>query len=258
MSANPIYYSRQYARQVMQNCPTITEERFIQGFDHTNTMVNTLIGIANEVARLAISDGIEAIKKAGLYRQKTKQLCKETVRRQEEYESVHNSNFGERLSLWLDYLDGTEQEYRRHIFNVYNAVKMVLDKRHQTNTELKARLECGLICAELAVGQYDSLMRDIKAKFGVDYAPIFIKGRYTQPLQTWKRLCDIHAKTDDMNEVIDLNQDANLRLAATVLSRKLSDADLLNRIGKKAIEMNIDIAKKYTSTEDLEELGLSV
>ena len=102
------------------------------GFDRTNALMNTLVGIANEVARLAISDGIAAIKKAGLYRQRTKQLCNETVRMQEEYEAKHNSNFGDRLSLWLDYLDGTEDEYRKHIFIVYNAIKMALDKHPQT------------------------------------------------------------------------------------------------------------------------------
>lgn len=252
--ANPIYYPKHYALRVQQDCPTITHERFMEGFDRTNEHVNAYVGVANEVARLAICDGIDAIKRAGLYRQKTKQLCNETVRRQEEYETVHNSNFGERLSLWLDYLDGTEAEYRHHIFVLYNAVKMALDKHHQRNTELKARLECGLICAELAVGQFDQVMRDMRAKYGVDYTPIFIKGRYTRPLYTWRQLCDIYVKTDAPNEVIDFNQDANLRLAHDVLSRKLSDADLLNRIGNAAILQNLEVARKYVSKEDLEEV----
>lgn len=228
----------------------------MQGFDRTNALVNVVVGIANEVARLAICDGIDAIKQAGLYKQKTKQLCNETVRRQEEYETVHNSGFGERLGMWLDYLDGTEREYRHHIFVLYNAVKMALDRHKQSNAELKARLECGLICAELAVGQFDQLMHDMKQEFRVDYTPIFIKGRYTGPLRTWKQICEIYVKTDDPDEVIDLNQDANLRLAADVLSRKLSDSDLLNRLGEQAIRQNLDVAKNYIAAEDLEEYKL--
>jgi len=133
-------------------------------------------------------------------------------------------------------------------------VKMALDKHHQRDTELKARLECGRICAELAVVQFDTVMRDMKTKYGVDYAPIFIKGRYTRPLYTWRKLCDFYVKTDDPGEVIDLNEDANLRLAVDVLSRKLSDADLLNRIGNQAILQNLDVARKYVSQEDLEEV----
>lgn len=228
----------------------------MEGWDRANSLVNTMIGIANEVARLAISDGIDAIKRAGKYRQKTKQLCNETFRRQEEYEAQHNQNFGDRLKLWLDYLDGTEDEYRRHIFNIYMAVKMALDRHRQTNTELKARIECGRICAELAVGQFDALMQDLKEKFGVDYSPLFIRGRYDGPLWAWRRVCDIYVQTDDPKDCINLNDDANLRLAADVLARKLSDSDVLNRIGKHAIEQNLEVARRFSTDEDLKELGV--
>ena len=256
MAANPYYYMRRHSDQILAENPGMTQERYMQGFDRANSLVNTMIGIANEVARLAISDGMDAIKRAGLYKQKTKQLCNETLRRQEAYESIHNSNFGDRLKLWLDYLDGTEDEYRKHIFNIYMALKMALDKHKQKNADLKARLECGRICAELAVGQFDALMADMKRKFGVDYTALFAAGRYTDPLYTWRQLCDIYVKTDNPDDYIDLNKDANLVLAAEVLARKLSDADVLNRIGKHALEQNIDVARKYANEEDLEDLGV--
>ena len=256
MAANPYYYTHRHSNQVLAENPNMTQERYMEGWDRTNSLVNTMIGVANEVARIAISDGIDAIKQGGLYKQKTKQLCNETFRRQEAYEAIHNSNFGDRLKLWLDYLDGTEDEYRKHIFNIYMAVKMALDKHKQTNTELKAKLECGRICGELAVGQFDALMTDLKKKFGVDYTPLFVAGRYTDPLYSWKQVCNLYVKTDDPADYIDLNGDANLRLAADVLARKLSDSDLLNRIGKHALEQNLETAKKYASEEDLEELGI--
>ena len=256
MAANPYYYTHRHSNQVLAENPNMTQERYMEGWDRTNSLVNTMIGVANEVARIAISDGIDAIKQGGLYKQKTKQLCNETFRRQERYEAIHNSNFGDRLKLWLDYLDGTEDEYRKHIFNIYMAVKMALDKHKQKNADLKARLECGRICAELAVGQFDALMRDMKLKFGVDYTALFAAGRYTDPLYTWRQLCDIYVKTDNPDDYIDLNKDANLVLAAEVLARKLSDEEMLNRIGKHAIEQNLEVAQRYASKEDLEELGV--
>lgn len=256
MSANPLYYSNRHSREIMAANPNMTRERYEKGFDRANSLVNTMIGVANEVARLAISDGIDAIKRAGKYRQKTKQLCNETFRRQEEYEARHNQNFGDRLKMWLDYLDGTEDEYRRHIFNIYMAVKQVLLKHRQRDAELKARIECGRICAELAVGQFDALMADLREHFGVDYSGLFIEGRYSKPLHTWKQVCDIYVQTDDPSDYINLNDDANLRLACDVLARKLSDADILNRIGKHALEQNLEVASRYASEEDLEELGV--
>lgn len=256
MAANPFYYLRRHSNQILAENPTMTRERYMEGYDYTNSLVNTMIGIANEVARLAISDGIDAIKKAGLYKQKTKQLCNETFRHQEAYEAIHNRNFGDRLELWLDYLDGTEDEYRKHIFNVYIAVKQVLDKHKQKNTELKAKLECGRICGELAVDQFDALMQNMKKKFGVDYTTLFVIARYSNPLYSWIQVCDLYVKNDDPADYIDLNSDTNLRLAVDVLHRKMGDTELINRIGKRAIEMNMEIAKQYVSKEDLQELGL--
>lgn len=257
MAANPLYYVRKHSDQVMVQCPSMTRERYMEGFDRANAMVNTMIGIANEVARLAISDGIDAVKDAGLFRQTVKQLCNKTLQNQESYESIHNQNFGERKKMWLDYLDGTEDEYRRHIFNIYMAVKMVLDRHRQKDADLKARLECGRICAELAVGQFDALMQKVKELFGVDYTPLFIAARYTAPLHTWKLLCEMLVRTDDPDYYINMNDDENLRLAVDVLARKLSDSDVLNRIGKHAIELNLEVARKYTDAEDLKELGVT-
>jgi hypothetical protein len=99
-------------------------------------------------------------------------------------------------------------------------------------------------------------MADMKRKFGVDYTALFAAGRYTDPLYTWRQLCDIYVKTDNPDDYIDLNKDANLVLAAEVLARKLSDEELLNRIGKHALEQNIEVARRYANEEDLEELGV--
>ena len=81
MAANPLYYTHRHSDQILAENPGMTQERYMQGFDRANSLVNAMIGIANEVARLAISDGMDAIKRAGLYKQRTKQLCNETLRR---------------------------------------------------------------------------------------------------------------------------------------------------------------------------------
>ena len=253
---NPYLYERRYSQMLLQEAPGMTKERYMEGWDRTNSLVNMLIGVSNEVARIAISDGIDALKKAGLYKQKTKQLCNETFRRQEAYETKHNSNFGDRLKLWLDYLDDVEEEYRPHIFNIYMSLKQVLDRHKQRLSEVKARLECGRICAMAAVAQFDTLMKDMKQKYGADYTPHFQAGRYDGPLHTWTQLCDIYVKTDDPKDYINLNDDNNCQMAFDILCRKLNSEEVLNRIGKKAIEMNLEVASKYASESDLKELGV--
>ena len=172
------------------------------------------------------------------------------------YEARHNRNFGDRLKLWLDYLDDVEAEYRPHIFNIYMSVKQVLDRHRQSRSELKARLECGRICATAACGEFDTIMADMKQNYGADYTPHFEAGRYTAPLHAWTQLCDIYVQTDDPDDFISLTEDPNCHLAFDVLCRKLNDPDMLNRVGKKAIEQNLETARQYATEEDLVELGV--
>ena len=229
---NPYLYLKRHNMQLTLSAPGLTSEKYMEGFERTNTLVNTMVGVANEVARLAIADGIKAVKQEGLYRQRTKQLCNETFARQEAYEARHNRNFGDRLKLWLD------------------------DRHRQSRSELKARLECGRICATAACGEFDTIMADMKQNYGADYTPHFEAGRYTAPLHAWTQLCDIYVQTDDPDDFISLTEDPNCHLAFDVLCRKLNDPDMLNRVGKKAIEQNLETARQYATEEDLVELGV--
>lgn len=254
--SHPVLYTKRFIAGVRAQNPQISAEQFQRGYDRGLSLCNALIGVANEVARLAICDGIEAVKKAGLYKQRVKHLCKETVRVQEDYERKHNRNFGDRYKMWLDYLDGTEAEYRRHIFNIYMAVMRVLDKHRESRSELKARLETGRICADMACKEFDALMTDLKKEYGADYTPIFREGRYEQPLKVWTTICNLLMVSDNPKEMIDFNSSADLRLAVEVLANKLRDADVLNKIGTRAIRQNIEVARQYTSEENLKELNL--
>ena len=253
MPINPLLYQKRHNALLHAMNPKLTPTQYLQGWDETNSRVNMLVGVANEVARLAVSDAIDAIKAAGLYKQRTKQLCRETERRQEEYEAMHNKNFGDRLKLCLDYLDSAEQEYRQHIFHIYMTIKQVMDRYRDGRTEMKARLECARICCTLAVGEFDVVMRSMKEKYGVDYTALFQDGRYDRVLHTWSQLCEIWVQSDDKREgEVVLNDDKQVDLAVDVLTRKLNDPDYINRMGKFALEHNLDTAQKYISQEDIE------
>lgn len=248
---DPRTHPRRYAKFLPKN---VTQEQWQQGFDHANTCVNTFIGVANEVARIAISDGMDALKRTRHYRHEVKRLCNETLARQERYESIHNANFGDRSKLWLDYLDGVEDDFRHHIFNLYMSFKQVMDRNSQSESDLKAKLECGRVCAMLAVSQFDDLMDGERKRWGADYTALFTPARYDKPLHTWTQLCGILVKDDDPAHPTNLTDDANCKLAYEVLARKLCDEDVLNHIGKRAIGYNLEVASKYAKEEDIKEL----
>lgn len=234
--------------------PYITKERFMEGFDNTNMLVNTFIGIANEVARIAISEAIETLKKTQYYKHQIKHLAKETFRQQEAYENLHNQNFGDRLKLWIDFLDSVEEVYRPHIFNIYMSLKQAMDRSRQSETDLKAKLECGRICAMLAVSQFDELMASAKSRWEVDYTSLFVPARYDGPLKTWTDLCS-HIVVDEHPETpTSLSEDKNCKLAVEILKMKLNNSDMMNKVGAKAIYLNKEVARKYANEKDLVEL----
>lgn len=232
----------------------MTEQRFMEGFDRTNMLVNCFVGVANEVARLAISDGMALLEKSRYYRHNIKRWSRETFRRQEAYEYLHSQNFGDRTQLWLDYLDAVENEFRPHIFNVFMSLKQVMDRHRQSDSLLKAKLECGRVCATLAVAQFDVLMADEKQRWGVDYTSMFMPARYDGPLQTWTYICECLVKDEHPESPMSLTEDRNCQLAYDILARKLNDESLINRIGAVAIHYNLDVARKYASPDDISEL----
>ncbi len=234
--------------------PGMNTKRFMEGFDHANTMVNVFIGVANEVARIAIADAQDVLKKSRHYRHQVKHWSRETFRRQEAYESRHSRNLGERTQMWMDYLDAVQDEYQQHIFNVYMSLKQAMDRTRQSESHLKAKLECGRVCAMLAVSQFDALMEGERQRFGVDYTSFFHPARYDGPLQTWTLICDRLLKDEHPETPTSLRDDKNCQLAFDILARKLNDETLLNRVGAVAIHLNIDVARKYAKAEEVEEL----
>ena len=53
MAANPLYYLHRHSNQVLAANPGMTKERYMKGYERANTLTNTMIGIANEIARIA-------------------------------------------------------------------------------------------------------------------------------------------------------------------------------------------------------------
>ena len=249
---NGIYYPRR-ATMVMK--PGMNREQYEKGYWETDKYVNCVIGVANEVARLAVADGIKAVEQSPLYRHQIKSWCKQTFQEQERYENSHLRKFlRDQQQVFLDFLDACEREFRPHIFNIYMGAKQVMDRHRVSDTELKARVECGRIVAMMACANFDTLMKVHREKYGADYTCLFQQFRYTRPMQLWTKVAEAVVINDTGDETLSLTDDENLKLAYDVMARKLADTDLISRIGYVAIEQNPEIAARYASDEDLQAL----
>lgn len=249
---NGIYYPRR-ATQLMR--PGMTREQYEHGYWETDKTVNTIVGVANEVARLAVADGIRAVEKSRYYRHEVKHWTKETFAEQEKYESCHLRKFmKDQQQVFLDYLDAVEEEYRPHIFKMYMSLKQVMLRQKQNDAEVKARVECGRVVAVMACANFDVVMETSRQKYGADYTALFRQFRYTAPLQAWTKVAEKIVVNDHPETPCSLTDDENCQLAYDILARKLANFDIINRIGFTALSQNEEIARRYASEEDLREL----
>lgn len=249
---NGIYYPR---RATMMMRPGMDSKQYELGYWETDKYVNCVIGVANEVARLALADGIKAVEQSPLYRHQIKSWTKQTFQEQERYENLHLRKFlKDQQQVFLDFLDACEREFRPHIFNIYMGCKQVMDRHGVSLSELKARVECGRIVAMMACANFDTLMQAHREKYGADYTCLFTQFRYTKPMQLWTKVAEAVVINDTGDGTLSLTDDENLKLAYDVMARKLADYGLISKIGYTAINLNPEIAARYANDEDLQAL----
>ena len=246
MPTNQNYYPK---RASMLKPIWVPEQNDMIGCDHTEKLVESLVSVANEVARLAISDAMSLLEKSKYYRHNIKKWSRETFRRQEAYERTYIRDYGDRAQVWIDFLDAVEKEFRPYINNIFTAVKKVMDENQLSESLLKAKLECGRVCATLAVAQFDVMMASEKRRWGVDYTSRFMPARYDGPLQTWTYICEELVRIP-----MSLTEDKNCQAAYNTLAKMLNDEDLINDIGAVAVHYNLEMAREYVDPEDIEEL----
>ena len=66
MATNPLYYTRLHSDQVMLSCPSMTRERYMQGYDRANSLVNTMTNEYIDGARMKGVTEINVIIRHGL------------------------------------------------------------------------------------------------------------------------------------------------------------------------------------------------
>lgn len=252
---NGIYYPKRATQMMKLARPGITRKDFEQGYMETDKLVNTIVGLGNEVARLALADAIYAVEKSDFYFFNVAKWTRKTFEEQESYEHRHlHKFFKDQQQVFLDYLDAVEEEFRPHIFKMNMSLRLAMLRQKQSNAILKAQVECGRVIAKLACDNFDALMEAHRKKYGVNYAAHFQEFRYTKPLALWTRVTRLIVTDDHPEDNNSLTDDKNCQLAYEVLARKMCDFKLINRIGYVAISKNREIAEKYATMEELQEL----
>lgn len=232
----------------------LTKEAYEKGYNTSCELICVFISVANEAARVAVSDAIRELQQAGLYRRNVKRWCKRTECLYEKYESSLLSTFDERRQIMLDYLDSVE-DMLRHDIDIFNlSLKGVLDRTNEPQSMLKARLETARTLLENAVLTYNDVMKEQTHRFGAgvcDFGKIFHRACLDGAYKAW---CNVTEEILRSNNIVDFNGDKNCRLAFNIIQDKLTSDKWVYKVSGKALSYNVELARKYLSDDELHDL----
>lgn len=226
-----------------------TKEHAEVVFDRLNSTINMVVGAANTVAGKVLYDFAELMQGNPIYRHKVKKLVNGALNDFKAYERRHYQNFGDRYALFLDYLDCVEDAVMPDVDKVYWSCKSAMDKVGEPNSELYAKIEVAVVVAEIACSVYDRLLEITKQESGFDFNVYMKPARLTGTLHQLSELERMVCKPAIKGTVIDLNKDKNCNLAAQIVMRKLTDYDLFNAMGAKALSYHPELRKQLSDDD---------
>lgn len=225
-----------------------------EAFGRLCSLVNVMLGAVNTIAGRTLYEAYEMlVKDKKRFRFSVKQCANNAKKDFDAYEKMHCRIFGDRYRLFLDYLDSVEDEVMPHVQKMYFSIKSVLDKNRESDSALKAKIELARTMIEYSCYIYDRLLNETRKQSGYDFDRWMRPARLTGVLHWWDELEKLICKTDDKGVTINLNEDANCRLAFDIIERVLTNEDTLNKAGYEALKLNPDIVREI-SDEDFEEL----
>lgn len=226
-------------------------EKTRAAYEKQNSVFNVVVSAANEIAWLALDEALSQLKPSKYYRHEVKRWAKTALKRYQEYEEMHHRNFDERYQIFIDYLDSIDDLFKKDIFLLTMSIKQHLDKFGEKDTKIKAIVETADILLENACLSFDWLFDDLAKESGYNFRRFFLKGRLTGVYSAWQNVVKSICKVESKH--INLDKDKNTSLAFEVIRKKLHP-NYLNKAGKQAIDLNMDVAMKYITEEELNEM----
>lgn len=176
----------------------------------------------NDIVCSAVIDAIDKLMKTPLFRQRTKQLAKQVINEQEEYEKTVNSIIKEKSEFFADANERFSCEIKRHVAILYYSIKREFDKHELPQSDILTRMETARTLCDFACQQFDRRMEELTRHdarfqgFHLDYL------RLTNLL----RLMNLLMQTFRIPSVVDLNT-TDCLTSIDILAQKLMDGSLI-------------------------------
>lgn len=199
------------------------------------TKIITSVCLCNDIANTAMVNAKIALVGTEYHKREIKLYINNAFREYNKYYSQLKYHLYKSYSLYTELTTAFDEEITDDIDKLFWSIKAIMDKYNEKDSDIKARIETARTLIEYGCWYFDKFMEKAFEIFKQDYRRIFQDIRLTNVLFWWDKISE---KIDDKktNTIIDLNKDKNCKLAFEIIERKLSNAKLLEEVGKTAIK----------------------
>lgn len=236
-----------------QRCIMNGTEKVKDHYGYMLGVINVVQGMANTVVGRAIFDARDALKKTPLWRHGVKKTVNQAYREYEKYEWLHTQDFGDRYVVFLQYLDGVEDQIQPHVDILKMTVWQQFTRMGLNYGEQRARLMTARILAGLSTACYRLSMKRAYEDTGYDYNPHFFKANLEHIEKMLATVCETVCMTRDPEMDHLLANDPQITTAIDIITKKYSAHDTVNDVMAEVIRRN-PVMLKYCNAESLKYL----
>lgn len=231
------------------------KEVIINNFYDFNKKVNVVIGAINAIASNIATEAIEMIsERPDLYVHSVRYNAKKVLADIEENKRSMSKDFNEDKKIYDDYLNFVYQDFQKHTDMLYWQILSVLTKHEIHDRIIKAKVELARTMLQYSCHVFDKMMKYAEERVGFDFAQVYADRRHTKAHFHWTNVAIAICTTKDKSVSIDLNKDANCRLAFEIIEKRLMSEDVLNNAGLQALKNNLELVEKHASREEIEDI----
>lgn len=200
-------------------------------------LYNHCVTVAKTVASLQFDEAYDLLEASPYWKGAVKAGMRRTSTWWRNYWKMVKMAYEEKYAIFFDYNNMRYKEMSRDIEILYYSIKGILDKRHQKDSAIMARLitarELGELAAYLHVSFFDRMeemtgLRNIRRGFNYAY-----NQRANDMLNDVMKALGIRYNGEEAR-----TEDKNCDMAMKVIANRLSDFDRIRDTAEQTLRMN--------------------
>lgn len=218
--------------------------RTLERIDEQCSLYYIIVGSVYNLAQSAMVDAMEPLKASRWWRHEVKRDARQAIAAYDAWNQKMRLKLADRYQLWLDLSDDVADRMKDDVQKLRWSYEALLMKHRVEPYALLAALLTAVTLNDIADLTFRKFIRDATEATGIDMDGVFSgESSFRAVKAAWERACAPILRCHGGD--IDSNADRNCRLAADIISRKLSRFDMYEEACSYGAQLNTDVVQQY-------------